>query len=134
SAARASAVSGRAGGWGGGGTRPWHDTEVAILGINRVETTVVSYLHPGDVVPDGGDLPSGKMSRRDEHRKIGFPARARESGGDVMLFPFRRLDSQNQHVLGEPALFLRQVGGNAEGKTFFAQQNVAPVAGANGDD
>ena len=37
-------------------------------------------------------------------------------------------------MLGEPALLLRQIGADAQGETFLAQQNVAAVAGADRDD
>ncbi len=34
-------------------------------------------------------------------------------------------------MLSEPALFLRQVRTDAQGETFFTQQNVAAVTGAD---
>ena len=37
-------------------------------------------------------------------------------------------------MLGEPALFAREIGTNTQSKTFFTQQNVTAVTGANGDD
>ncbi len=39
-------------------------------------------------------------------------------------------DAQYQHVLGQPALVAPHGGGNAQGKTLFAQQRVAAVARA----
>ena len=51
-----------------------------------------------------------------------------------MFFPFGRFHAENQHVLGHPALFPRQIGTDAQGETFFAKQNVAAVTGADRDD
>ena len=38
--------------------------------------------------------------------------------------------STYQHVLGHPALVAGEVGGDAEGETFLAEQRVAPVSAA----
>ena len=51
-----------------------------------------------------------------------------------MLVSLRRFDSEDQHVLGEPGLFARKIGTDAERETFFAQQNIAAVTRANGND
>ncbi len=51
-----------------------------------------------------------------------------------MFFSFRRFDAENQHVLGEPALFAREIRTDAQRETFFAQQHIAAVTGADRDD
>ena len=51
-----------------------------------------------------------------------------------MLFSFRRFDAEDQHVLGHPALFAREIGTDAERETFLAKQHVAAVTGADRDD
>ena len=106
-----------------------HDAEIAVLGIDR-EQAAIAHLHPGDVVADRSDFPAGEMFRRNEHREIGFAARARESGRDVMFSALRRLHSQNQHVFRKPPLLTGQVGTDPQRQAFLAEQNVAPIAGA----
>ena len=51
-----------------------------------------------------------------------------------MLFPLGRFDAEDEHVLGEPALLFREIGGDAERETFLAQEDVAAVTGADRDD
>ena len=53
---------------------------------------------------------------------------------DVMFFPFRRFDAENEHVLGEPALLAREIGTDAEREAFLAEQNISAVTGADRDD
>ena len=51
-----------------------------------------------------------------------------------MLFSVRRFDPENEHVLGEPALFFREIGSDPKGETFLAQEHIAAVTGADRDD
>ena len=99
--------------------RARHDAEITVLGIYGVQPAI-SNLHPRDVVADGRHLPALEMIRRNEHGEIRFAAGAWESSGNVMFFSFRRFHAQDQHVLGEPALFARQIRTNPQSKTLFA--------------
>ena len=63
------------------------DAEEAGLGVDGVQPAVVAELHPGDVVADRLDLPTGQ--RRDEHGHVGLAAGRRERGGDVLLLAVR---------------------------------------------
>ncbi len=74
------------------------------------------------------------MRGRDEHGEIGFAAGARKRRRDVMLFPFRRFDAEDEHVLGEPTLLAREIGADAQSETFFREQDIATVTGADRDD
>src|SRR3989442_3957888 len=51
-----------------------------------------------------------------------------------MLFSPRQFDTEVKLVLGERGLFARKIGTNAEREAFFAQQNIAAVTRANGND
>ena len=51
-----------------------------------------------------------------------------------MFFSFGRFDAENQHVLGHPALLSREIRTDAQRETFFAQQDVAAVTGADRDN
>src|SRR5207245_2238572 len=86
------------------------------------EWGVLSDLHPSNVVADGSDFPTGKMFWRNQHGEIRFAAGARERCRYVMFFSFGRFDSKDQHVLGHPALFAREIGTDSQCETFFAQQ------------
>ena len=75
-----------------------------------------------------------KRLRRDQHREVGLAARARESGRDVGLLALGRLDAEDQHVLGEPALVARHARCDAQREALLAEQRVAAVAGAERPD
>src|SRR5207302_1473148 len=110
-----------------------YDAEITVLRINCVQPAIAN-LHPRDVIANGGDLPAFEMFRRNEHGEICFAARAWERGGHIIFFALRGFHAKDQHVLSEPALFARQVRTDAQGETFFTEQNVAAVAGAHGND
>ena len=74
------------------------------------------------------------MAWRNEHGEIGFTAGARKRCRDIMFLTLRRFDAEDQHVFGHPPLFPGQIGANAKGETFFAEQYVAAIAGAHGND
>ena len=61
------------------------------------------------------------MFGRNEHGEICFAARARECGGYIMFFALRGFRAKDQHMLGEPALFAREVRTDAQGETFFTK-------------
>ena len=74
------------------------------------------------------------MRRRHEHGEVGLAAGAGKGARHVGFFSVGRLDAEDEHVLGQPALLLGQEGADAQGETFLAQQNVAAVVGGGGDD
>ena len=51
-----------------------------------------------------------------------------------MFSALGRFHSENEHMLGQPALFAREVGTNSQRQTFLAEQNVSAVTGADRDD
>src|SRR5881396_364117 len=57
--------------------RAWHDAEITVLRIDRVQASI-AHLHPTGVVTDGGHFPAFEMRRGNQHGKICFAARARE--------------------------------------------------------
>ena len=122
--------------------RTRRDAEVARLWVDRVKPPVLAGLDPGDVVADRRHLPPGKRRRRDEHREVGLAARARERRGDMVLAAARRLDAEDQHVLGEPArpavrgvgCVAAHPGGDAQGEALLAEQRIAAVARAVAPD
>ena len=71
-----------------------------------------------------------KRFRRNHHREIGFAAGAGKRRGNIGLFARGIFHAEDQHVLGHPAFIARDVGGDAQSKTFLAEQRVAAVAGA----
>ena len=110
------------------------DAEISALRVDRPQPAVRAGLHPGDVVADGADFPPGVVRGRDEHGEIRLAARARERGGDVVFLARRRFGGKQQHVLGHPTLIAREVAAHAQGETFLAQQHVAAVAAADGQN
>src|SRR5262249_17108441 len=87
-----------------------------------------------DVVTDGLNFPAFEMRRWNQHREIGFAARAGERRGYVELSSFGRFDAEDQHVLCHPTLLTREIRSDAQRKTLLAQQNVAAVTGADRDN
>ena len=107
------------------------------LGVDRVELAVLAGLDPGDVVADRRDLPAflGKLRRRDQHREVRLAAGARGTRRRRRSSrPSGRLDADDQHVLGQPALVARHHRGDAQREALLAQQRVAAVARAVGPD
>ena len=100
-------------------------------GIDGVQIAVRSDLHPGDIVAHGPHAIAFIFERGNHHGQIRFSARARECRRHVGHFPGGRFQSQDQHVFGHPALFARHPACDPQGKTFFPQQRVAAVAGAD---
>ena len=113
--------------------RAGHHAEITVLRIDR-EQAAIADLHPGNVIADGGHFPAGKMFWWNEHGEICFAARARKRRRHIMFFSFRRLDPEDQHVLGHPTLFAREIGTDPERETLLTQQNVSAVTGAHRND
>src|SRR5271156_5143298 len=90
-------------------------------------------LDPGNVVSNGPDLPALEAVGRNHHREIGLAAGRGESSGNISLFTstvrvFRRLDADDQHMLGHPAFIASNVGGNAKRKALLTKKRIAAVA------
>jgi hypothetical protein len=56
------------------------------------------------------------------------------AAGEIRDPPFRVLEAEDQHVLGEPALLARLPGAEAEGVALLAEQRIAAIAGADAPD
>ena len=82
------------------GIRAWHHAEIAGLGIDRVEPSILSGVQPGNVVANRPDFPALKSLGRNQHRDIRLAARAGEGCGDIGLLAVRIFDAHNQHVFG----------------------------------
>ena len=67
---------------------------------------------------------------RDHHGEVGLAASRGERRRHVGHLALGRLDAEDEHVFGHPAFIAGDVGGDAEGEAFFAEQRVAAVAGA----
>ena len=104
------------------------DSEEAVLGVDGAQAAVLAEAHPGDVVADALDLPSGDGGL--EHGEVGLAAGAREGGGDVLLDALGVGDAEDEHVLGHPAFLATHGGGDAQGEALLAEQGVAAVAAA----
>jgi hypothetical protein len=113
---------------------PRRDAEEARLGVDGVDLAVLAGLDPGDVVADGGHLPALEAARRDQHGEVGLAAGAGEGGRHVGLLAFGRLDAEDEHVLGEPALARGHAPGDAQGEALLPEEGVAAVARAEGPD
>ena len=109
-------------------------TEIAGFGVDGVQPAILVGLDPGDVVPDGADLPAAEARRRHQHRKVGLAAGAGEGRGDVVLASFGRGHAKDQHVLSQPALFAAHGRGDAQRKALLAQQRVAAITRAVAPD
>ena len=118
----------------GGEVGPWRDAEVAVLGVHRPEPAVLAHPHPRDVVTDGPDLPPGEALRGNHHREVGLAAGRRERAGHVGHVTVGALDTEDEHVLGEPALVLPKPAADAERQALLAEEGVAAVAGAEAPD
>ena len=96
------------------------DAEITGFWVDGVELAVRVRFDPGDVVTDGGDFPAVESFRGDQHREIGFAASAGECRCHMVFLALWIGHAQDQHVLGQPALVASHIGGDAQGKTFFA--------------
>ncbi len=110
------------------------DAEKAGFRVDRIQPSVIARLDPGNVVTDRRHFPARKTFGRDQHGEIGFAAGRRERGGNIGFLSPRRLDAEDQHVLGQPALVTRHGRGDAQGKTLLAEQRIAAIARTKGPD
>ena len=108
--------------------------EIAGFRIDGPQPAIGSRMQPGDVIAHREHLPAGHGVRRNQHCKIGLAAGRRKCRGDVVRLALGALQSDDQHVLGEPALGTGLVAGDAQRMTFLAQQRIAAVTGAEALD
>ena len=108
------------------------DAEEAVLGVDRVEAAVVARLEPRDVVADRLELPAGEL--REHHREVRLAAGGRERRRDVVLLLLGRGEREDEHVLGHPALVLRELRRDAEREALLAEEGVPAVARAERPD
>ena len=108
------------------------DAEEAGLGVDGVEAAVGAELHPADVVADRLDLPA--LDGGDEHGQVRLAAGGREGAGDVAGLALGGGELQDEHVLGHPAVVAGHDRGDAQREALLAEQRVAAVARAEGDD
>src|SRR5699024_4683240 len=106
--------------------------EEAGLGVDGPQSALVVETHPGDVVTDGLDLPSG--DGRLEHGEVGLATGAREGRRDVVGLAPGWGDLEDQHVFGEPALVPGHGRCDTQRVALLAEQGVAAVARTVGPD
>ena len=105
-----------------------------VLRIDGAQASIGIGFDPGDVVADRCHLPAGKSARWNHHGKVGLAARAGKGRSNITFQSLRRLDSENQHVLGKPALAATHARGNAQCKALLAEQGIATVTAAERPD
>src|SRR5207253_49978 len=71
---------------------------------------------------------------RDEHGEVRLAAGAREGSRHVVALALGRLDPDDEHVLGEPALALPEDARDPEREALLPEERVAPVARAYAHD
>jgi hypothetical protein len=108
--------------------------EVTIFRIDRPQTAVRAHPNPRDIVSDREHLPSLEPGGRRQHREIGLAACARKSGRDVGGLALGTLEPEDQHVLCEPSFVASERTSDSKRETLLAQQRIAAVAAADGDD
>ena len=107
------------------------DAEEASLGVDGAQAAVLTRTHPGDVVTNGLNLVARDGGL--EHGQVGLTAGAGESGSYVVLLAAGLIgQTQDQHVLGHPAVAAGHGGGDTQGVALLAQQGVAAVTGTVG--
>src|SRR4029079_10707483 len=101
-----------------------------------VDLSISARLKPGNVVANGGDLPSlvSKFLRRNQHGEVRLATRTGEGSRDVCLLTIGTFHTRDQHVLGQPTFVARHNRADAQTETLLAQQRVAAVAGAVAPD
>merc|ERR1712176_26705 len=78
------------------------DSEEAVFWIDSSELSIFVEFHPGDIITNALDFPSGNS--RCHHSKVCLSAGTGEGGGNILLLALRIGDSEDEHVLGEPSL------------------------------
>ena len=74
------------------------------------------------------------MGRGDHHGEVRFAAGAGEGRRHVGFLAIGGFHPEDEHVLSHPALVAAQVGADAQGEAFFAEQHVAAVIRAHRND
>ena len=69
--------------------------KVSIFRIDGVQSPIRTRLHPGNIIPDGGDLPPLIGFGRNHHGKVRLSTGRRESRRDVGLSAVGILHAQN---------------------------------------
>ena len=102
----------------------------AVLRIDRTKFARFVGLDPGDIVAHGRYLPAffQKRLRRDQHCKVRLAARRRERRTDIIFAAIRRFDTNDQHVLGKPALSTPKRRSDTQSQTLLAKQSVTAIA------
>ena len=109
------------------------DAEETVFGVDGVEHAILFIeAHPGDIVTDGLDGPAGDGGFH--HGEVGLAAGGREGGRDIFDFAFGGRQLEDEHVFGHPAFAFGLVGGDTQREALLAEQGVAAVARAVGDD
>ncbi|CAB4675934.1 unannotated protein [freshwater metagenome] len=94
--------------------------------VNGIETSIVTKLHPANVVTDCFGLPA--WNRRNEHRKVCLAACRRERSSDVLRCAFWVCELQDEHVFCKPACIACHHRSDAKCEALLAEQGVAAVA------
>ena len=84
--------------------------------------------------PTRPHLPPLEARGGDHHGEVRLAAGRGKGGGDISLLALRVFDAQDEHVLGQPALVTRDVGGDPQREALLAQKRVAAVAGPERPD
>src|SRR3990172_826681 len=114
--------------------RPRGNAEKSCFRVDGVKAAVLARLEPGDVLAYGRDLPAIEPGRGHDHREIRLAACRRKRPADIAFLAGGRGDTENQHVLGQPAVVAPHDGSYAQAETLFSEQGVAAVAGAERPD
>ena len=105
------------------------------LGIDGAQLAVRVGRDPGDVVADRRHLPAARTpSGGTSIARLVLPQADGKRRRDIGLLALRRLDAEDQHVLGHPALVAGDVRGDAQREALLAQQCVAAVTRAVAPD
>ena len=109
------------------------DAEETVFGVDGMEHAILFIeAHPSDIVADGLDGPAGDGGFH--HGEVGLAAGGREGRRDIFDFAFGGRQLEDEHVFGHPAFAFGLVGGDTQREALLAEQGVAAVAGAVGDD
>ena len=108
------------------------DSEESAFGIDGIRPAVGTDLDPGDVVADTLAFPAGDGGR--QHCQVGLPAGRGKGGGEMVRFPGGARQTQDQHMLGHPALAICHGGSDAQGQALFSQQGIASISAPIGPD
>src|SRR5215218_2847791 len=111
--------------------RPGRHAKIARFWIDRPEPTVWSHVDPGNVFTDGSNAPALVFKRRPKHCEIRLAAGAGERPCDVHDIAIWRLQLEDEHVLGKPALISPHRGRNAKGEAFLTKKRISTVSGAH---